>query len=140
DAADAARRAAGDRIAIITVDMDAQGTVAFSRARRSVDMAPPPADAAALLLHTSGTTGRPLRVALTHASLCASARNFVQTYALTPDEVTLCAMPLFHVHGLVASMLATCASGGTIVVPGRFNPLSFWRIADEHAVTWFSAV
>ena len=36
-------------------------------------------------------------------------------------------MPLFHVHGLVASTLATLATGGTVVVPGKFSPLSFWR-------------
>ena len=40
-------------------------------------------------------------------------------------------MPLFHVHGLVASTLATLATGGTVVVPGKFNPLSFWRVATR---------
>src|SRR5262249_39713156 len=46
----------------------------------------------------------------------------------------------FHIHGLVASTLATLATGGTVVVPGKFNPLSFWRVAHDHAVTWYSAV
>jgi acyl-CoA synthetase (AMP-forming)/AMP-acid ligase II len=49
-------------------------------------------------------------------------------------------MPLFHVHGLIASTLATLATGGTVVVPGRFSPLSFWRVARDHHVTWYSAV
>ena len=49
-------------------------------------------------------------------------------------------MPLFHVHGLVASTLATFASGGTVVVPAKFSPLSFWRTARDHNVTWYSAV
>jgi acyl-CoA synthetase (AMP-forming)/AMP-acid ligase II len=49
-------------------------------------------------------------------------------------------MPLFHVHGLVASTLATLATGGTLVVPAKFNPLSFWRVARDHGVTWYSAV
>jgi oxalate---CoA ligase len=44
------------------------------------------------------------------------------------------------VHGLVASTLATLSTGGTIVVPGKFNPLSFWRVAKDHGVTWYSAV
>src|SRR4029077_16585650 len=48
--------------------------------------------------------------------------------------------PLFHVHGLVASTLATLSTGGTVVVPSKFNPLSFWRVAREHGVTWYSAV
>jgi acyl-CoA synthetase (AMP-forming)/AMP-acid ligase II len=54
--------------------------------------------------------------------------------------VSMCVMPLFHVHGLVASTLATLATGGTVVVPGKFSPLSFWRVARDHGVTWYSAV
>src|SRR5678815_2717014 len=49
-------------------------------------------------------------------------------------------MPLFHVHGLVASTLATLASGGTVVVPSKFNPLSFWRTVRDTRATWYSAV
>jgi acyl-CoA synthetase (AMP-forming)/AMP-acid ligase II len=49
-------------------------------------------------------------------------------------------MPLFHVHGLVASTLATLRTGGTIVVVPRFNPLSFWASVRDHRATWYSAV
>ncbi len=49
-------------------------------------------------------------------------------------------MPLFHVHGLMASALATLRSGGTVVVPAPFNPLSFWAVAAEERPTWYSAV
>jgi len=49
-------------------------------------------------------------------------------------------MPLFHVHGLVASTLATLATCGTVVLPDKFRPLSFWRVARDHGVTWYSAV
>ena len=91
-------------------------------------------DDVALILHTSGSTGRPKRVPLSHANLSISAGNVARSYALTPDDVSLCVMPLFHVHGLVASTLATLATGGTVVVPGKFNPLSFWRVARDHGV------
>lgn len=94
----------------------------------------------ALILHTSGTTSRPKRVPLAHANLLTSARNVATTYQLTPDDVSLCVMPLFHVHGLVASTLATLRSGGTVVVPAKFNPLSFWSTVREHGATWYSAV
>jgi acyl-CoA synthetase (AMP-forming)/AMP-acid ligase II len=143
DGADEARRAAGDRIPILTIDMDAAGTVSLAGssgalARRSI--VPPTVDDVALVLHTSGSTGRPKRVPLSHANLSISARNVARTYALGPDDVSLCVMPLFHVHGLVASTLATLATGGTAVVPGRFRPLSFWRVARDYGVTWYSAV
>jgi acyl-CoA synthetase (AMP-forming)/AMP-acid ligase II len=97
-------------------------------------------DDVALILHTSGSTGRPKRVPLSHANLSISARNVAGTYNLGPDDVSLCVMPLFHVHGLVASTLATLASGGTVVVPAKFNPLSFWRVARDYGATWYSAV
>ncbi len=104
------------------------------------DAAPPAPDDVALVLHTSGTTSRPKRVPLSHRNLTASVGNIVRTYDLSPSDVALCIMPLFHVHGLVASTLSTLGSGGTVVVPSGFNPLRFWPLVDEHRSTWFSAV
>jgi acyl-CoA synthetase (AMP-forming)/AMP-acid ligase II len=69
-----------------------------------------------------------------------STRNVAETYNLTSADVSLCVMPLFHVHGLVASTLATLFSGRTVVVPPKFNPLSFWNTVREHRATWYSAV
>jgi acyl-CoA synthetase (AMP-forming)/AMP-acid ligase II len=140
DGAEEARRAAGDSIPIVTVEMDATGTVSLKgiSERQPVDQAS--VDDVALILHTSGSTGRPKRVPLNHANLSISARNVAASYALGADDVSLCVMPLFHVHGLVASTLATLATGGTVVVPGKFSPLAFWRIAREYGVTWYSAV
>jgi acyl-CoA synthetase (AMP-forming)/AMP-acid ligase II len=79
-------------------------------------------------------------VPLQHLNLALSAHNIVRTYELSPEDVSLCLMPLFHVHGLVASTLSTLLSGGTVVVPARFNPLSFCRTVREQRVTWYSAV
>src|SRR5207248_7500236 len=94
----------------------------------------------ALILHTSGTASRPKRVPLAHANLLTSARNVANTYELNQGDVSLCVMPLFHVHGLVASTLATFATGGTVVVLPKFNPLSFWSTVREQGATWYSAV
>ncbi len=140
DGADEARRAAGDRIPILTIDMDAAGTVRLSGESGHKPVSLPTVDDVALVLHTSGSTGRPKRVPLAHANLSISAQNVAHSYALGPDDVALCVMPLFHVHGLVASTLATLATGGTVVVPGKFNPLSFWRVARDYGATWYSAV
>ncbi len=94
----------------------------------------------ALVLHTSGTTSRPKRVPLTHHNLLTSMENIVETYNLSKGDVSLCVMPLFHVHGLIASTLAALQSGGTVIVPPRFNPLGFWPLVEKFNVTWFSAV
>ncbi len=141
--ADEARAAAGADVLVIEADLDRDGRVQFSSeqiagARSALDY--PTANDTALILHTSGTTSRPKRVPLSHANLSTSARNVAETYELTPEDVSLCVMPLFHVHGLVASTLATLATGGTVVVPPKFNPLSFWPTVREHRVTWYSAV
>src|SRR5262249_7934168 len=124
---DDARRAAGDRVPIVSIEADANGRVGLPGNPNHGSLIPPAIDDVALVLHTSGSTGRPKRVPLTHANLSVSAGNIARHYQLGPNDVALCVMPLFHVHGLVASTLATLTSGGTVVVPAKFNPLAFWR-------------
>jgi acyl-CoA synthetase (AMP-forming)/AMP-acid ligase II len=131
DAADARRAAAQAGILVIEPAINTSAAAAVPE--------PDPEDLA-LVLHTSGSTGRPKRVPLRHRNLAASARNIAETYALTPADVSLCLMPLFHVHGLMASTMATLLTGGTVVIPARFNPLSFWRTVRDCGVTWYSAV
>ena len=97
-------------------------------------------DHIALLLHTSGTTGKPKGVPLRRSNILASAKAIAATYELTPDDVSYCVMPLFHVHGLLASTLAVLKSGGTVVVPPRFSASAFWSDALHFGATWFSAV
>lgn len=140
--AEAARRAAGDRT-IIEVALDSNGVMQFSstaprEAGRKAHLAT--TDDVALVLHTSGTTSRPKRVPLKHRNLTASVEHITATYDLTADDIALCVMPLFHVHGLVASTLSTLRTGGTVVVPSRFNPLGFWSLLAERGITWYSAV
>src|SRR5439155_20461602 len=140
---DEARAAAGNQTLIIEADLDSQGQVQFSSDQNAGTAGArdgPEADDTALILHTSGTTSRPKRVPLSHANLMISARNVAETYQLTPEDVSLCVMPLFHVHGLVASTLATLFAGGTVVVPPKFNPLSFWPTVRDYRATWYSAV
>src|SRR5581483_1194138 len=140
DGAEEARRAAGGRVPILSIDMDASGRISLAGTSGRGSMSPPSVDDVALVLHTSGSTGRPKRVPLTHANLSISAQNVARHYALTASDVAMCVMPLFHVHGLVASTLATLSTGGTLVVPSKFNPLSFWRTARDTGMTWYSAV
>jgi oxalate---CoA ligase len=97
------------------------------------------ADDVAVVLHTSGTTSRPKQVPLRQRNLMASAATIADHYRLGPADVSFCVMPLFHIHGLVASAFAALHAGGSVVVPRRFTPHRFWPQAREHAVTWLSA-
>ncbi len=139
----AARAARPDGAVLVEAAIDADGRLRVEAPGRPATAAEPEEPAGedvALTLHTSGTTGRPKRVPLRHRNLVASVANIAATYQLGPEDVSLCAMPLFHVHGLLASALSTLATGGTVVVPSPFNPLRFWPVVREQRPTWYSAV
>ncbi len=139
--ADDARRAAVERkIPLFPVELKDHRIVHVMDVRKGTSATQPAANDVALILHTSGSTGRPKRVPLCHSNLIASATTIANTYALSQDDVSLCIMPLFHVHGLIASAMAALLSGGTVVIPARFNALGFWRMVREHRVTWYSGV
>jgi acyl-CoA synthetase (AMP-forming)/AMP-acid ligase II len=96
-------------------------------------------DDVAFVLHTSGTTSRPKQVPLRQRNLMASARTIAAHYELSPADVSFCVMPLFHIHGLVASTFAALGAGGAVITPRRFTPHRFWPQAREHLATWLSA-
>jgi acyl-CoA synthetase (AMP-forming)/AMP-acid ligase II len=135
------RTAAAERkIPVMSVEMNERGDVRLTGAPSGVTATAPAADDIALVLHTSGSTGKPKRVPLRHFNLAVSSANIANTYTLSEEDVSLCIMPLFHIHGLIASTMATLLSGGAVVVPTKFNALSFWRTVREHRVTWYSGV
>lgn len=141
DGGEPARKAAASRgVPVYLLEMDDTGYVRIAGAPHTKTASRPSPDDVALVLHTSGSTGRPKRVPILHKNMAASTRNIVAHYSLTPQDVSLCVMPLFHVHGLVASTLSTLLSGGTVAVPNKFNPLSFWRTVRDTRATWYSAV
>ncbi|MFQ5609668.1 MAG: acyl--CoA ligase, partial [Woeseiaceae bacterium] len=97
-------------------------------------------DDTALVLHTSGTTSRPKIVPLSHANVCASAANIQQTLGLIADDVCLNVMPLFHIHGLMAAVLATLGKGATVCCSPGFDALRFFGWLEQANPTWYTAV
>ena len=106
---------------------------------RADTTSPLPGDIA-LLLHTSGTTSRPKLVPLTHANIFASAAHVAQTLGLSEADRCLNVMPLFHIHGLIAALLASIRAGGSIVCPPQFGAESFFARLNEFKPTWYTAV
>ncbi|EFL89291.1 AMP-binding protein [Ahrensia sp. R2A130] len=92
----------------------------------------------ALLMYTSGTTGRPKGVVHTHASLLAGGDNAVLAHELSPEDFGLCVLPLYHINGLCVSLMGALVSGGSLVMPPRFSVSTFW--SDARDCTWFSIV
>jgi oxalate---CoA ligase len=97
-------------------------------------------DDVALVLHTSGTTSRPKMVPLRHRNLAASAANVARSLALTADDRCLNVMPLFHIHGLVAAVLASLHAGGSVVCTPGFAGPDFFDWVRTVEPTWYTAV
>ena len=122
----------GERAGTFTLSGAAVGTPRESGPAESGDVA--------LVLHTSGTTGRPKIVPLSHANLCASARNIGRTLELSAVDRCLNVMPLFHIHGLVAAVLASLGAGASVHCTPGFNALKFFAWMEAVRPTWYTAV
>ncbi|XP_047325433.1 probable CoA ligase CCL9 [Impatiens glandulifera] len=96
----------------------------------------------ALFLHTSGTTSRPKGVPLSQLNLASSVQNIKSVYKLTHSDSTVIVLPLFHVHGLLAGLLSSLASGAAVTLPaaGRFSASTFWSDMKKYEATWYTAV
>jgi acyl-CoA synthetase (AMP-forming)/AMP-acid ligase II len=94
----------------------------------------------ALLQLTSGTTSRPKIVPLTHANICTSANTWGAALALTETDRCLNVMPLFHGHGLIATVLASLAAGSSVVCTAGYEANSFFGWLTTFRPTWYSAV
>jgi acyl-CoA synthetase (AMP-forming)/AMP-acid ligase II len=134
--------AAGLGLPIWQARVDSRGVVQLPElppASRTSIEAPSPDDIA-LFAYTSGTTGRPKCVPLSHGNVLWSSRDIAAHYDLTSADCSLVILPLFHGHGLIGATLSTLASGGSVIVPPRFSASEFWKLFREHRATWYSAV
>jgi long-chain acyl-CoA synthetase len=92
----------------------------------------------AVLLFTSGTSGRPKAAMLTHRALLANLDQLAQLQsppAMTPDDVVLCVLPLFHIYALNATLGLVAQDAATIVLTERFDPAEALAAIDRHKVT-----
>ena len=131
----------------LSVDLEvatgaAAGSSAPPHARRPGRREParPTADDEALVLHTSGTTSRPKIVPLRQRNLAASAQNIATSLHLTAADRSLTVMPLFHIHGIMAGLLAPLSAGGCVVATPGFDAFKFHRWLDDLRPTYYTAV
>ena len=96
----------------------------------------------AMIMFTGGTTGTPKMVPWTRGNIAASVRAIIAAYRLGSQDATVAVMPLYHGHGLLAALLSTLASGGTVLLParGRFSAHTFWDDVGAVRATWYTAV
>src|SRR5205085_6940081 len=134
--------ALGIRLIEISAPPDSEAvlfTIAGERGRARPNEPVSPGDIALLML-TSGTTSRPKMVPQTHAKLCASAHAHARALALRESDRCLNILPLFHGHGLIATVLSSLAAGASVVCTPGFDANSFFAWLTEFQSTWYSAV
>ncbi|GAB2716016.1 AMP-binding protein [Halomonas garicola] len=97
-------------------------------------------DDTALLMYTSGTTGKPKGVMLSHRNVLAGGMNTVEAHTLSREDRGLCVLPLYHINAEIVTLIAPLISGGSVVMPHRFSTRAFWELIREQHCTWFSVV
>jgi acyl-CoA synthetase (AMP-forming)/AMP-acid ligase II len=97
-------------------------------------------DAIAVLGYTSGTTGMPRGVLCSHRAVLAGAENVVRAHRLGPADRALCVVPLSQRGPQNSTLMATLLSGGSIVLPRRFDAAAFWDLVVRYRCTWFALV
>ncbi len=100
----------------------------------------PAPGAPALLMYTSGTTGVPKGVLLTHANLIHAGLAVAGSLALTPADRVLSSLPLYHVNGQCIATVSPLVSGGSIVMPHRFSASQWWPLVERYRPTWINVV
>jgi len=114
------------------------GTRSFDELYRSADsteIAPTDADDTAVLLYTSGTTGRPKGAELTHFQMYMACTIGGETFDYRPDDVSMVVLPMFHVFGLSSTLNVAIRFGGTSVLLPRFEPAAVLDALEKRGCT-----
>jgi acyl-CoA synthetase (AMP-forming)/AMP-acid ligase II len=128
-------------VQVVAVDPDGAGLPGEESLPAGHDSphAPGPGELA-LLMYTSGTTGRPKGVTLTQANLAANAAAISRQHRLTSSDRVSAVLPLYHINAFAVTMLAPLAHGGSLVMPPKFSAAGFWNLAIDHRCTWLNVV
>jgi long-chain acyl-CoA synthetase len=138
--ADAAQAAAAE----VGADCLVVEPVAFDRLLSDVEPAPAIAERlaqdTAVILYTSGTTGKPKGAELTHGNLARNVEAVLKLFSVEPDETILGALPLFHSFGQTCTLNAAVAAGACLALIPRFDAGSVLELIDDRRVALFAGV
>jgi long-chain acyl-CoA synthetase len=130
-----APKADGGTARVRTVDELTQGAVTGGLPPLRTDLAD-----TALLIYTSGTTGRPKGVILDHSNVASTSSMIVDWFGMSSADRCLLVLPLFHVNGIMVSVVSPLVAGGSTVIAPRFDVDAFWELVERVRPTFFSAV
>lgn len=138
DGDDGAAASVAARIGLPVLRLSQGGAIIGVDADGAVPVPEP--DAIAMVLMTSGSTGMPKIVPLSHRNVCRSASDVARSVVLGPQDRCLVMWQQFHIGGLVDLLLAPLQAGGTLIVTPGFDEALFFDLLDRAQPTWFQAV
>jgi acyl-CoA synthetase (AMP-forming)/AMP-acid ligase II len=97
-------------------------------------------DTPAMLMYTSGTTGEPKGVLLSHWNMICAGLAVAKAQALSAADRVLSALPLYHINGQCIATVSPLVSGGSIVMPHRFSASQWWPVVERYRPTWLNMV
>lgn len=97
-------------------------------------------DSEAIIIYTSGTSGKPKGCLLTHGNLIANARQISEWLGFTQEDRLLSVMPLFHMNAVSVTTMSALYAGGSTVVSPKFSASRFWQIISDFQITSFGSV
>jgi acyl-CoA synthetase (AMP-forming)/AMP-acid ligase II len=135
-AARSAAAAAGVRDLVVLGEAEGAASILDLLAAGAAARPPEPAPAAvALLPYSSGTTGLPKGVELTHANLVTSVRQVTSGLRVTDRDTLLAVAPFSHIMGFQVTLAVPLTAGATVVTMPRFDPERFLELIERHQVT-----
>ena len=126
-------------MALLVMDPHRLEMPAMRKAGKGLTMGPHPKELA-LLMYTSGTTGRPKGVMLTHGNLLSNAASISAEHELTEGDRVYAVLPLYHINAFGVTMMATLWHGGSLAMPPKFSAKQFWAQVKEFGCSWINVV
>jgi len=122
---------------VIVCDPDA---AEFIEAAGAETLPPVAADTDALMMYTSGTTGKPKGVVLANRAVIAGGEYVSRAHELTPADRVMAVLPLYHINAQIVTATAPLVHGGSLVLPRKFSASNFWETVAEQRCTWINVV
>ncbi|HVE48902.1 MAG TPA: AMP-binding protein [Casimicrobiaceae bacterium] len=128
---------AGVTTRLVIVTSDSLDLDASDHGNQVPDVSP---DSPAMLMYTSGTTGMPKGVLLSHANMLHAGATVASHHGLGASDRVLSSLPLYHINGQCIAMVSTLVAGASAVLPYRFSTSQWWGIVERFTPTWLNLV